>query len=78
MILKYLQRIFAPIAIAFLTWFAWDSRAELAALVQGTMPVYQLNPPPGMLSPISWCTLTIFCGGCQSSGWSASTALLSA
>lgn len=40
MILKYLQRIFTPIAIAFLAWFAWESRAELAELVQGTIPVY--------------------------------------
>jgi len=40
MILRYLQRIFAPIAIAFLAWFAWESRAELAELVQGAMPMY--------------------------------------
>ena len=40
MLSRYLQRIFAPIAIAFLVWFAWESRAELAALVRGAMLMY--------------------------------------
>ena len=40
MILKYLQRIFAPVAIAFLVWFAWESQSELVALVRGALPAY--------------------------------------
>ena len=40
MILRYLQRIFFPVAIAFLAWFAWESRSELAALVRDATPAY--------------------------------------
>jgi hypothetical protein len=32
-ILKILHRVFAPLAIAFLAWFAWESRAELVEVV---------------------------------------------
>lgn len=38
MILKTLQRVFAPVAIAFLAWFAWESRAELLELVRNASP----------------------------------------
>ena len=38
MILKILQRVFAPVAIAFLAWFAWESRAELVELVRNASP----------------------------------------
>jgi hypothetical protein len=38
--LRYLQRIFAPIAIAFLAWFAWESRYELTELVRNARPIH--------------------------------------
>ena len=49
MTLKILQRVFAPIAIAFLAWFAWESRSELVELVRNASP-FRLG-----LSVLLWC-----------------------
>jgi hypothetical protein len=48
-ILKTLQRIFAPIALAWLAWFAWSSRADLAELAHGAEPAYLA------IAIILWC-----------------------
>lgn len=49
MTLKILQRVFAPIAIAFLAWFAWESRTELVELVRDASPFCLA------LSVLLWC-----------------------
>jgi hypothetical protein len=49
MFLRNLQRIFAPIAIAFLAWFAWESRTDLTELVRNARPLYL-----GM-AVVLWC-----------------------
>ena len=66
MILKHLQRAFALVAIAFLAWFAWRSRSELAALAEGAMPSYlviaiALWCLAHLLSPLA--AMLIFNGG---------------
>jgi hypothetical protein len=48
-ILRFLQRVFAPLAIAFLAWFAWKSRAELVELVSNASP-FCLS-----LAVLLWC-----------------------
>ena len=49
MILKILQRFFAPTALACLIWFAWSSRADLTELAHGAEPVYLV------VAIILWC-----------------------
>jgi hypothetical protein len=48
-ILRNLQRIFLLVAIAFLAWFAWESRSELVALLGEATPTYL------GLAVVLWC-----------------------
>lgn len=47
--LRIVQRLFAPVAIACLAWFAWQARDDLAALVAGTQTAYLV------LAAALWC-----------------------
>lgn len=49
MILKILQRLFAPLAIGCLAWFAWTARDDLAALIAGTETAHLV------LAAALWC-----------------------
>ncbi len=74
-LLGWAKALFTPVALAFLAWFIWQSRSELAELVSQASVAYLA------IAVIAWCALhlllpvfaTTVLGGCGStvSWWQA-------
>ncbi len=75
LLLGWAKALFTPVAIAFLAWFIWQSRAELADIVREASVAYLA------IAVLAWCLLhvllpvlaTVVLGGCGSpvSWWQA-------
>ena len=66
LLLGWAKALFTPVAIAFLAWFIWQSRAELADIVREASIAYLA------IAVLAWCLLhlllpvlaTVVLGGC--------------